>query len=180
MILSYRIPKVISYLTLFPFAFILFWSPLKTAYALTSTISDSKIYLEADKVNYDYNKGILHYEGHVHARQEFTNLTAEEVFVYYNKAHKIEKVVAIGNLAHYSTLLNEKKDSLKASAKKINYFPLAGKVTLENEATVDYNRNTFSGPFIFYDLNKKVISSHPQKNSRSRIVLEPINQLKLK
>ena len=137
------------------------------------------IYLEADNVNYDYKKGIIRYEGNVHAKQGSTALTADKMIVYYNQKHKIEKVVATGKLAHYKTLLKEDKDSLKAEARSIFYYPIAGKVILEQEAKVEYNKNLFLGPSIFYDMNNKVISSRPNQNSQSTIVLEPIKQLKL-
>jgi lipopolysaccharide export system protein LptA len=140
--------------------------------------SQAMVTLEADSVNYDYKKGVIHYDGNVHATQGTTDLTAKQMVVYYNQAHKIEKIVAIGNLAHYKTLLNENKDTLKAAAMVINYFPIAGKVILENQAQVEYNNNLFSGPYIYYDMINKRISSHPDKNSRSKVILEPIKQLK--
>jgi lipopolysaccharide export system protein LptA len=139
---------------------------------------DDFIYFEAGRINYDYKKGIVNYEGQVHATQGASNLTADKMTIYYNAAHKIEKVVAIGKLAHYNTLVNNDNDILRASAKTIFYYPIAGKVMLEGEALVEYNKNQFSGPFIYYDITHKVISSHPNKNSQSKVILGPIKQLK--
>lgn len=136
------------------------------------------IELQADNVTYDYKKGIINYEGHVVAVQGTTQLLADQITVSHNQKHKIEKVIAIGKLARYKTLLNDNKDTLIASAKKIYYYPLAGKVVLEEMATVEYNKNIFTGPYIYYDINNKVISSHPNKPSRSKIILEPFTQLK--
>lgn len=136
------------------------------------------VQLQADNVTYDYKKGIVTYEGNVVARQGETQLMADQMTVTYNQKHKIEQVVAIGKLARYQTQTNDGKTLLKASAKTIFYYPIDQKVVLKEQATVEYNQSQFSGPYIFYDMNNKVISSHPQKMSRSTIILEPFKQLK--
>lgn len=133
--------------------------------------------LQADHITYDYKKGTINYEGNVYANQGQTVLNANQMLVYYNQKHKIEKVIATGRLAHYKTLINEDKDVLQAAAESITYYPILGKVILERQAEVQYNNSIFSGPYIHYDMIKKVISSHPQKTSRSKIVLEPLKQL---
>lgn len=136
------------------------------------------INIDAHDVTYDYKKNTVNYHGNVHATQGQTELNADKMDVYYNERHKIKKVVAIGDLARYKTLLNNNKDILNASAREIIYYPIEAKVILKEAAKIEYNQNQFSGPYIFYDMNKKIISSHPQRNSQSKIVLEPIKQLK--
>ncbi len=135
------------------------------------------IYLEADKVKYDYKKGIVHYEGTVQGRQGPSELAADEMNVYYNSQHQIEKIEAIGRLARYKTLCQGDRATLVASARFIYYYPIAKKVELKEEAQVQYNKSIFSGPSIFYDIKNQTISSHPNKNNRARIILEPIKNL---
>jgi lipopolysaccharide export system protein LptA len=135
------------------------------------------INLEADNVKYEYKKGIVYYKGHVQASQGSTKLKADEMTVYYNDQHAIKEVVAIGNPAQYNTLVHEDHDQLTARARRISYYPLAGKVILEQQAIINYNNSVFSGPYIFYDLKNQEITSHPQKDSQTKIVLEPIKNI---
>lgn len=137
-----------------------------------------KIYIEADSIKYDFKKGIVFYDGHVHATQGATDLQAENMVVYYNKNHKIKQVDAFGKLAQYKTLVHEAKDQLTASAEKISYYPLANNVILRNQAVINYNNSVFTGPVIFYDMTSKVITSHPNQSSQAKIILEPIKDLK--
>lgn len=136
------------------------------------------IYLEADSVRYDYKNGIVYYDGHVNGTQGTTTLNARSMQVYYNNAHKIKKVVAKGDLAHYSTQLKRDKSLLHAWAKTITYYPIASKATLIDDAKIQYNQNFFSGPCILYDIAHEVIASRPQKNNKAKIILEPFKTLK--
>lgn len=137
-----------------------------------------QIYIEADSIRYEYKKGIVYYDGHVHATQGVTDLQAENMVVYYNKNHKIKQVDALGKLAQYKTLVHENQDQLTASAEKISYYPLANNVILRNQAVINYNNSVFTGPVIFYDMTSKVITSHPNQESQAKIMLEPIKDLK--
>lgn len=152
---------------------ILLWSSMSLALDRTQLIS-----IEADLIKYEYKKGIVHYDGHVHATQGETNLQAEQMIVYYNKQHKIKQVDAIGKLAEYHTRVHNNQDVLVASAETIVYYPLVGQVILKNQATVTYNKSVFTGPYIVYDLNKQIISSRPSAMSQAKITLEPIKELK--
>lgn len=140
--------------------------------------SPEMIYLEADSVKYDYKKGIIIYKGNVHGKQGLTALDADQMIVYYNQTHQIRQVDALGDTAHYRTLL--KKDNnllLHASAKKISYYPLLSKVLLIDNANLKYGNNEFSGPYIVYDMEHEIITSHPNKNNKSKIILEPIKNI---
>lgn len=158
---------------LFAFVLLLTFSAL----GVTQEVQD-RIFLEADQVNYNYKAQIVDYKGKVQATQGDTSLQADHMIVYYDTKHKIKKIVAMGELAEYKTLVGEKKNTLVAAAQTIYYYPLIGKVILAQKARVDYNKSQFSGPYIYYDMIKKIVSSHPNKNSRSKIILEPIKQLK--
>ncbi len=148
--------------------------------SLTSLALDKEelIYIEADAINYEYKKGIVHYDGHVHATQGNTSLIADHMMVYYDQHHKIKQVDAHGKLAQYKTLVHEDKDQLTASAEKITYYPLIGQVVLRNQGMINYNNGVFTGPIILYDMKNQVISSRPNQSSQAKIVLEPIKDLK--
>lgn len=134
------------------------------------------IYLESDNIKYDYKNGIVLYEGNVHGTQGPTELLADKMTVYYKK-NKINKVIAIGQLAKYKTKVNNDKEYLNAAAKTITYHPLEGKVELIGQAEVIYKQNVFNGPNIYYDMNTQIITSHANKMSKSKITLEPIRNL---
>lgn len=140
--------------------------------------NEKLIYIEADSIKYEYKKGIVYYDGHVHATQGATKLLADKMIVFYNEHHKIKEVKAIGKLAQYQTLLHEDKDTLTASAEEITYFPLIGQVILQNQGKIIYNNSVFTGPVITYDMKNQLISSRPNQNSQAKIMLEPIKDLK--
>jgi lipopolysaccharide export system protein LptA len=144
-----------------------------TCYGLTKEL----ITLEADNICYDYKKNIVYYRGAVIVTQNKTRLTADNMTVYYNQKHQIRKIDAIGKLAQYQTLVHNNKDQLTARAKQILYYPIAATILLKDQATVVYNKNTFSGPFISYDLKQERITSHTKQNSPATIVLEPIKNI---
>ena len=148
-----------------------------TTWALT-TDKSQPIYLQADAVKYNYKQGIVDYLGHVSGKQGSTTLQATTMQVYYNAAHQIKKVIAQGNPAHYSTQVQRDKNQLHAFANTLIYYPLAGKAILINQAKIQYNQSEFTGPYITYDIFNEVITSHPQKNSTTKIVLEPIKNFK--
>jgi lipopolysaccharide export system protein LptA len=150
------------------------WHP--AAMALQNDQSKS-IHLKADSVNYDYKTGVIIYNGNVHGIQGSTNLWAEKMTIYLNHNHKIEKAIATGRLAHYSTQPNERDALLHAWATTITYYPIAGKVILVGNAKIQQNKNIFTGYQINYDIFNEMIYSRPGGKSTTSIILEPIKSL---
>lgn len=137
-----------------------------------------RIYLKAESIDYDFKRGIIHYRGNVVVCQNSSELSAEDIQLFYNRNHRIEKMVAKGKQALYKTLMQNDKDRLVASASSIIYYPRQDKVMLRGNARVRYGLNTFSGNFILYDIKHQRISSKPDEANRTNIVLEPIKDLK--
>jgi LPS export ABC transporter protein LptC/lipopolysaccharide transport protein LptA len=120
----------------------------------------NKIYLNSDRAVYDRKKHVSSYFGSVRYTQGVSFLHADKLFIYDNEVdHSIEKIVAFGTPAHYSTVPSEKEDRIDAKAKKIEYYPKKKIALLIEDGELIQKGNKFSGPHITYDLDKKTILS---------------------
>jgi lipopolysaccharide export system protein LptA len=171
---SNRLLSKLSSFVLLVLIAVMTWHP--AALALKNDQSKS-IHLKAASVNYDYKKGVIIYSGNVHGVQGSTNLWAEKMTIYLNHNHKIEKAIATGHFAHYSTQPNERDALLHAWATTITYYPIAGKVILVGDARIQQNKNIFTSHQINYDIFNEMIYSHPGAKSTASIILEPIKTL---
>lgn len=144
---------------------------------LSLAASKESINLAADNIKYEYKRGIVYYKGHVKGSQGATELQANDMIVYYDQHHQIKEINALGKPSQYKTLVHQDKDRLVAKADQITYYPQAGQVILKGHAVVNYNNSVVTGPTIFYDIKNQVVTSHPQKDSQTQIILEPIKNL---
>lgn len=130
-------------------------------------------HIRSDSFNYNNKTGVAKYIGHVHAKQGTTTIDADNVTLYRNAKQKIEKIIALGNPAHYTTLPDHEKKYLHASAKRIEYHPITGKMILIKNGFAKMGNNSFSGEHIIYDTASETIVSLPNEHSQTHIVIEP-------
>ncbi len=127
----------------------------------------------ADYVTFNEKTGIKIFTGHVKMDQGTTHLTGDKVTVY-NANGSVVKIVAIGNPAHYSTLPDNQKEVLNATAQTIEYYPQKSIAVLIDNGIVTQGENVFKGPHITYDMIKQTVISKPtDKQIQSTIVIQP-------
>lgn len=131
----------------------------------------------SNTATYDRNQHTIIYDGAVQMDQGTSHLDGDKVIVYQLPAtntNKIQKVVALGNPAHYSTLPQPNKARLFVEALKITYDPTSKTVLLEGNGKVTQEGNVFSGPHIWYDMANGVVHSlaAPGKQ-RTEMVIQP-------
>jgi lipopolysaccharide export system protein LptA len=96
-------------------------------------------------------ENVCTYSGNAKFIQGTTHLEAPIISVYKDN-NKINKIVASGEMAHYSTQLDENNKIINAQAKVISVFPDKKLMTLAGNSQLSENQNKFSGPYIEYQL----------------------------
>lgn len=138
-----------------------------------SSDSEKTAQVTADSVQYNNKTGVAKYIGHVKATQGTTIVTAEQITLYRNDDNDIERIVATGKPAQYSTQPAPNQPRLQASANTIEYYPLQGKVQLIDQGIATMGNNRFSANHITYDMNQQLLESSTRYGGQSTIVLEP-------
>lgn len=115
------------------------------------------------------------YKGNVIAIQGTTKVTGDTVKVFTDpKTNRIIEMIAYGQLAHYSTLPDNKSDKLYAQAQVIKYWPQKGQAELIHNAHVTQQHNIFNGDKIFYDIkNQSVYTKATNSRVQTTIVIQP-------
>lgn len=129
--------------------------------------------ITADSVEINNKTGVAKYIGHVQAIQGTTKITAETVTVFRDSNQNVEKIVAVGTPAKYSTTLDTSNRPFDSSAHRIVYLPQMGKIFLDQNAVLKLADNSFSGESINYDKETQKLVSAPSKHGQTRIVLAP-------
>lgn len=127
---------------------------------------------KSDSIIYKEKQHQTIYVGHVHIKQGSTQLSGNRVFIQY-KNGKIEKLVATGNPAYYSTLPDRQQSDLLARAKTITFYPTKKTVLLEHDAKVTEEKNIFTGPHIWYDIVAGIVTTTPKNNQKTVIIIQP-------
>ena len=126
-------------------------------------------------LNYKTRTGI--YIGNVKMTQGTTTILADKVITYFNQANQLEKAIATGNLASYTTLPDNSKLPFSAAGQTINYYPLQGYVELIGQAKATQGKDSLAGPHIKYDINKQTVISLPEKTGYTTIIIQPDQKL---
>ena len=120
-----------------------------------------------------YTKSVNTYRGHVKITQGTTHIAGDIVMIYNGSGkEKISKMIVIGTLAHYDTILDSNHKKLNAEALRIEYYPPLGHVLLLGQGKITQEKNLFAGPHILYDINRQVVISSPSKLNKTVIVVQ--------
>jgi len=120
------------------------------------------ILITADAVDLHRDSLNSQYRGHVNMVQGGVHLTAEVANTVSSKAHTVEKIIALGDgthVVHFSLPTKNHQAPLKATAKKIIYFPQKHIVILQGKASVTQGKNHYSAPKIEYNMATQHIVS---------------------
>lgn len=116
------------------------------------------------------------YKGNVEVNQGSTHLRANKAFTQSDKNNKLKFAKAFGDHAipaHFWTETDEKKPPLHAWALEIRYFPEKHLIVLLGNARVEQGEDSLSAPKITYHTEKKLVTSHGDKNTRPVIIFHP-------
>lgn len=144
-----------------------------TAYALR-TDSDLPMSVTSDKLDFNNKTGITIFTGNVKMDQGTTHLKADKVTVYKQQDGEIEKIVAIGKPAHYSTLPEIGKEVMDAFGKSIEYYPQKKQAVILGDGSIQQGQSVFTAQHIVYDLAKDTLTSIPTKSGGpAKLILQP-------
>jgi lipopolysaccharide export system protein LptA len=94
------------------------------------------------------------YTGKVVFDQGSTHLRAPEITIYKVGA-QIEKLIARGKRASYSTILDQNHKAVDALADEITFYVHKDVLVLNGDGEVTEDGNKFSGPYVEYQLKGK-------------------------
>lgn len=140
------------------------------------TDKDQPIEVVSESSMLDRTTGTNIFYGNVKADQGTTHLTGNTITVYNNKQKQITRMIAVGDstaLAHYTTLPKPSQSIFDGKAVTITYFPQDGIANLVAQAIAFQDPNTFTGPYIIYNMEKQIVISPPSKEGQTIIVIHP-------
>lgn len=114
--------------------------------------------IQADTAELDENKGTAIYRGSVELSQGSLLIKAHTLTIYNSEAG-VSKVVAEGEPAKYSQVIEENKDPVHAHAMEITYFPADEKLVLSKNAKLIQGGSLFEGNKIDYDIQKQLLTA---------------------
>ena len=133
------------------------------------------MHFTSNAASYNYKNHVAILTGNVKMTQGTTTLTADKVTIYRNTQGNVKKMIANGDLAHYQTLPHNDKRPMTASAKTIEYYPQTGITILINDATIKQGDNEVHSHRIVYNRNQQLMTTFPNEQTRTKIVLNPAN-----
>lgn len=143
------------------------------SYALP-TDRQQPIKIESDRAEQDEKKGTTTYEGSVVIIQGTIKINADKVTVF-SDTNQVDKIVCVGNPAHYQQRPNAEDGLVLASAKTIQYYLANDKIKLLKNASLEQNGSVITGEKIDYDLKAEVVKATANKE-RVHMLIPPSNQ----
>lgn len=134
-------------------------------------------YVKAHQTTLNYKTKTGIYIGQVKMTQGTTTILADRITTYFNKNDQLEKAVAIGKLASYTTLPDNSKLPFTASGEIINYYPIQGYVELIGQAKATQGNDSLAGPHIKYNINQQTVISLPVSTGHTTIIIQPEQKL---
>lgn len=135
------------------------------------------INIQADKASYNYKTRIYTYVGHVKITETnpemTTKLTGDTIMITNSPNQKIQKIIALGNLAHYDTLPRDKQHPTRGQAQRIEIYPPQQKIILVGKGKMFQDNNSFAGPRLEYFIKKQTLMAFPSKQNQTVIVIQP-------
>ena len=143
------------------------------AHAL-KTDREQPIFVEAEEVVIDKQKGISRYRGNVRFKQGSLIIRGGTVLLYH-KDGQLDKVVINGNPASFQQSPDKGGIIIMSQARKMEYIAKQSRLFLFEQARVSQGNNVFSGEKIEYDIIKGTVVAKRGESDGSRInaILEP-------
>jgi lipopolysaccharide export system protein LptA len=141
-----------------------------TAHALPSD-QQRPLFVSSEHWNYNYKTGESINTGNVVADRGTSHLTADKVITYRNQNDEITKLMAFGDPAHYSTVLDFNTPSLYTKGNTITYFPQQQYMILTGNASAQRGVDSVAAPKITYYVNQQRLLTEAPPPQISHIVI---------
>lgn len=142
------------------------------ALALT-TDKQQNAYIDADSATINHKSNSCIYRGHVKLTQGTTIILADVLTTYTNANNQLQRAVAVGKLASYTTQPDSGPHLFVAMAQTINYDPYKSQITLIGDAKATQGSNSFAGPRMEYNTKQQTVTSPASPQGRTTIVFQP-------
>lgn len=137
---------------------------------VTSAQSDKDVLnLEADSVEYDYERGSSLYRGNVKVDQGTMSLTGDTVEIFTDNGEP-NRIVVDSELSTFKDILADKP--FYVEAEHIDYNRADRMIRLRGSIKIDYDGKVLRSERAIYDLSKRIIVA-PKSNERVRLTIDP-------
>lgn len=144
-------------------------SPLSLA--LTGD-KDRPLQIEADRAEFDENKGMSVYTGNVKLVQGSMQVTGDRMVIYLADGHP-DRVLTFGNPARYRQKQDNSPDEVHASARELERLVSKDLLKMRGNAIVIQGDDRFSGERIDYDIANDTVQASGSGGGRVKMVLQP-------
>lgn len=139
---------------------------LGTAHALPSD-RDQPVNIEADSAELSQQAGQTIYRGHVKLSQGSLKITADEIVISVSEG-TLKTLVATGQQATLSQLIDPEKPIVAATANTINYDIAAESLLLEGNANIEHGESRVEGNRLEYFIKDEKV----QAEERVRMTIQ--------
>ena len=123
-----------------------------------STDRDQPAEIEADDIEFDFQKGTRTYLQNVLVVQGTLRIKADKLIAVYDENDELETVTAWGNLARFKQRPDGKQNDVEGWAKKILVNQKANTLTLIGQAALKQGPDTARSDTIVYDMERDKLS----------------------
>ena len=135
--------------------------------SFTTAVSGEPIDIEADRAEFDDPSGTTVFEGDVRLRRGTLFINADKITIYRIN-NRLDRTVAEGKPAHYSQQLPQGGET-RAEAHKIEYFATTEELHMTGQASLQHDKNRFSGEHIIYYIRSDKIQAGSSKTDKQRV-----------
>ncbi len=132
--------------------------------------------IQSDTGSYNRNNHISVLQGNVVIIQGTTKILADKVVIYTDQNDKLQRAIATGNPATYSTIQDKDKPPVVSTARQIDYNLQLNQVILTGNAKVVQGTNSLTSGKIVYNMKQQQVNTFPEHNIRTTLLFQP-NQL---
>lgn len=136
--------------------------------------SDAPIRVEADNARLDDRAGTATYTGDVIVSQGETQLSGDRLVIERIDG-ELGRMQAEGEPARYQQAERDGEPAIDAEARTITYSRSDNIITLEEDARIRQDNDTFSGDRILYNTTDRTVtaSGDRDRNGRVEMVIQP-------
>lgn len=146
--------------------------------ALLANDQDQPINIKADNATLDDNRNTAVYRGDVIVTQGSMRLTGNQVTLTMDANGEVQKLVSVGTPATWRQTPVDGRGEINARGLTIEYHADTQRVVLIEQGHLDQAGDTFSGDYITYDMNSRVVNAGQPGRTGERIdiTIQPRNR----